>query len=315
MPVFSRSREPERARAGGLLGYGLWRPRAALRRGAGAGVRGAQHSVRAVWRTRRGRRVVIAAGGAVLVLLLAAAWGAKLASERPAWFERVRAASLDDNARRRAVAVENRAVTVMTTPRPAGERWSHELGEPEANAWLGHRLRGWFEREHPGAWPSDLAEVAVDFRSGEMVLGLRFTSERSGTAQATAVGVVEPVGAGRVVSVRVRPSIDEAGDVRVRVIGVGVNRLPLPAGSMTSALGRNMLPRDLEPELVEAIVTALSGAAIELDPTRAVDRDRAVTVHALSVEDEAVRVVCSTGPRGGSGDGEAGRSQAAGPAE
>lgn len=278
-PIFSRREHPVVSSA--KPSHGQSRPRPAF-----AAIGLAARVVRGLPPQRAKTRVLWGAGALALAFVV---WGLVLASDRPGWFDRARAQALGEQERRRAIAVENRAVTYLTTPRPAGEPWVHALAETEANAWLSHRLRAWFEREHPGSWPGDLADVAVDFRRGAIVLGLRFVD---GGASGSA-----PSEAGRVVSVHVLPWIDADGSVRVQVQGVQVNRLPLPAGRLASTVGRQALPSDLDPELLESIVTALSGAPLVMEPTRAVDRDRAVTVHELWIEDERLVVRCSTGPR------------------
>jgi hypothetical protein len=125
-----------------------------------------------------------------------------------------------------AERVENQVVSELSLARPAQETgpyrsggWTLEVTQAEANAWLATRLRLWVENRG-GRWPAQVEGVSVAFRPGRVLLGVKL-GEGYG---------------GRVVSGAASPEVREDGSVWLRVEGVSLGGLPVPANVVLERL-------------------------------------------------------------------------------
>lgn len=164
----------------------------------------------------------LAGAGAGTLLLVALA--ATLAGMRPAWWAPPDPRSAEVAARARTLEndVVNRAYA-----HAAGEPWTLDLDERAASAWLTARLPAWLASR---GQRSDAPPIQVLFDAGGVTLGARTPG----------------VDAGRVVSLRLRPWVDEAGRLRPGVVGAGVGRLNVP-GPLVGASARRVASRVGDP--------------------------------------------------------------------
>lgn len=170
----------------------------------------------ALVRLRRWQRRLVAAGLILAALCgVLAALAVALAASRPGWWRPL--APGDPAALVRARAVENGTVTLLTQAR-GDEPWTARLADADAAAWLACRLPEWaISQGRLGAWPPELAQVQVLFEEGTVLVSVEVRLRDGGR---------------RVLSARLRPTVDRAGTLWLTASSVGVGRLRLPAGLM-----------------------------------------------------------------------------------
>ncbi len=184
--------------------------------------RGPQGAIARRRRLPRRKSVLIGSGlflaGLITGGVIVAGW---LADQAPAWWEPVDASNPHTVAV--ADAVENGAVDLLSEVRPSVERtpglltseaWTVRLTPEEVNAWLAVRLPMWIRNQSDNfRWPSQVAQLQVDFRHDDIVLGVRAVAH----------------GTERYLWVTLDPTIDEDGALWLRATWVHVGRLALPA--------------------------------------------------------------------------------------
>jgi hypothetical protein len=255
----------------------------------------------------RRRSVFIGAGlflaGAITGGVIVAGW---LADQRPVWWEAIDAS----NPRTMAVAdaVENGAVDLLSRVRPSERRspglmtsepWTVKLTPEDANAWLAVRLPMWIRNQSESfRWPSQVAQLQVDFRDDDIVLGVRAQTH----------------GVERYLWVTLDPTIDESGALWLRATWVHVGRLSLPASwflpdslpAVTGGPGQppasadtlvtKNIPDDLRalPETGTLLAALNGGGPVAKNPTVRLADGRRVRILGLEAQDGALYVTCRT---------------------
>jgi hypothetical protein len=227
---------------------------------------------------------------ALLVALIAAAGALAwfMASREPAWWAR----TLVPDAPARATALENGSVSVFSTPRPPGERWTAAINEEDANAWLAARLPQWLAAQTPPLrWPAEVERVGVSFRDGGVLLG---AAVRQGKQS-------------QVLSLRLVPSVGADGELRVAATSFRVGRLALPPGLVLSATGRpnplgsailaeSDLPAGLRewPEADAVARALLEGLPLVKRPRFGLGDGRSVRLRGVEARDGRLLLTCTT---------------------
>jgi hypothetical protein len=234
--------------------------------------------------------------------VLVAGW---LADQRPRWWDSVDSA--DPGTIAVADAVENGAVDLLSQVRPSretapglltSEPWTVRLTPEDANAWLAVRMPKWVRNQSDNfRWPSQVAQLQVDFREDDIVLGVRAVTG----------------GGERYLWVTLAPTIDDDGALWLRATWVHVGRLSLPAawflpggggpnpgsggvdGSRPTLVTQN-IPDDIRslPQ-TDALLAALNGAGpVARNPTVRLADGRRVRIVGLEAQDGALLVTCRT---------------------
>lgn len=185
--------------------------------------------------------------GVLLAVILAVTTAFIAASGSPAWYDPpagMAAASAGES-------LENAVVTQLTLPRrDRGGEWSVSLSETDANAWLATRLGEWCR--HRGVkLPAGVEGVQVRFRDGSCTVGCTVV-----------VG-----GTRRFVAADVRAEVTNAGALRITTEGGRIGRLPVPIGSVVSALGGGRWTRILSgntPLVEDARISLEDGRTVRL---------------------------------------------------
>lgn len=230
----------------------------------------------------RRRRRLLGCGGVLLVLLLIVAailsGGYYQTTRNPAGWADATAplasadpASLDQTAQ----SLEHRALAVTDIRGRAP--WTFRLNWSEANIWLEQRLRPWAASQNIEV-PAAVGRVAAWTEDQTIVIGVE----------------VEAGDTRRVISLDVQTTLDDAGQVIVRLAGVRAGRLPLPADALLERLGLDDDPRfaDLAPYLEQATT------GIPLRPVHEIDPTRQVRITGITLDDEGVELTLVTEPRG-----------------
>lgn len=128
------------------------------------------------------------------------------------------------------------------------EPWAISITASEANAWLNTRLRPWLEsQDDEFAWPSDLAEIQVNFDHQTIQLGIR----------------LKRTGRDRLLSATVEPLVSTDGELWMPASWAYVGRLPIPARWVLDQSDRRLeklvADRVQEDETAQVIVGALKG--------------------------------------------------------
>lgn len=193
----------------------------------------------------------------------------RLASQPPEWWHPVDPANPEVD--RTARSVENAISDQMhrvrptppasagTTPDPAAPgagTWTLVLKEAEANAWLAARLEEWLLNRHERVvWPAAAGRPQVSFADGLVRLGFEVSAK--------------PGEKGRVITVSLAPTIDQAGAMWLRLDSLALGRFPLP-GSTVAEAGGQLIESRLPPEMKDnpdtaKFLGALSGKSPLMD--------------------------------------------------
>lgn len=251
----------------------------------------------------RRRSILIGSGlflaGVITGGVVVAGW---LADQRPRWWDPIDASNPSTVAA--ANAVENGAVDLLSLVRPSVERspgvltsepWTVRLTPEDANAWLAVRLPMWIRNQSDNfRWPSQVAQLQVDFRADDVVLGVRARSH----------------GVERYLWVSLDPTIDADGALWLRATWVHVGRLSLPASwflpdeeaapSGTSPAQPTLVTKNIPDDIralpeTEALLAALNGAGpVARNPAIRLADGRRVRIVGVAAEDGALYVTCRT---------------------
>ncbi len=171
-----------------------------------------------------------------------------------------------------ARALEDR-VTEHTSNIRGQEPWTMQLRIDEANTWLAQRLRPW-ARSLNQPIPPQVGRTAVWTKADRIYLGTEV--EINGVQQVISFGVV--------------PSINEAGQLVLKLGSVRAGKLPVPIQALIDRLGLRTDPRYAE--ALPYIEQAVEG--IVLEPAR-ID-SRQVRITAIDVGEEAITLTLITEP-------------------
>lgn len=246
-------------------------------------------------RLPRKRSLLIGCGlflaGVVTGGVLVAGW---LADQRPGWWEPIDATNPHTVAI--ADAVENGAVDLLSQVRPSVERtpgvltsdpWTVKLTPEDVNAWIAVRMPMWIRNQSEKfRWPSEVAQLQVDFREDDIVLGVRAQSH----------------GVERYLWVTLDPTIDEEGALWLKATWVHVGRLSLPAAwflpeeAVTTTSVTKNIPDDIRSlPATGTLLAALNGAGpVAKNPTVRLADGRRVRIVGVAAEDGALYVTCRT---------------------
>ncbi len=232
---------------------------------------------------RRPRRRWLRFGCAAVVLLLLIGLGVLgvgyyLSTRTPAGFAQATgsiAAVPAPQQQQTAQSLEKRTTSEITDRRPA-EAWTYRLDWAEANAWLAQRLRPWAaSRDMP--IPSQIGRAAVWTDEGRIALGVEVNAN--------------PVN--QVLSLGVETTLDEQGQLIIRLAHIRAGRLPLPADAVIERLGLKQHPQFAE--FAPFIEQATTG--IPLRPAQPIDPTRQVRITDLEVDDQGITLTLVTEPR------------------
>ncbi|MDX2130735.1 MAG: hypothetical protein SFY69_01625 [Planctomycetota bacterium] len=199
----------------------------------------------------------------------------------PAWWEQANPGAY---AGELGTQFENACVSQITAVRPAAaasapdapyrsEVWRVSLSERDLSAWASERLRPWLESNDPAfRWPDGLGGVRVDVRDGFIRIGA-------------------PVGDdAAIVTLDCEVFVDDAGGLRVRVVGARAGALPVPVGLALARAGA--MPADVadmlrgeRPLLPEAVIPADGARSVRLLGVRA--REGALEIEARTESNPA----------------------------
>lgn len=164
------------------------------------------------------------------------------------------------------------------------EPWGISIAAGEANAWLNTRLRPWLEsQDETFVWPSDLAEIQVEFDDASIQLGVR----------------LERPGRDRLLSARVEPLVSISGELWMPASWAYVGRLPIPARWVLDQSDRRLeklvADRVQEGDTAQAIVGALKGLEPATDePIIRLGDGRQVRLLGLRANRGRLDLVCRT---------------------
>lgn len=255
------------------------------RAGGAPGTPAVARTARLRRRVRRHHAIVAGGLGAVVAASACLLLGARLLETAPSWWA---PPSPDDpDVLESARGVENALATTVhrireLRPRGTGHAsapWTVRITTEQACAWLATRLPQWLtNRVRDFAWPDNLGPVQVFFLEDEIVFGVET--------------------GGRVVSVHVRPRLDEHGRLLAPASHAAVGRFPLPARWLLSWAdpdGRILTPSLAREPRVISVVRALAGEQPLLDePVVTLDDGRQVRLLALDVAPGVLDLTCQT---------------------
>jgi len=165
-------------------------------------------------------------------------------------------------------AVEDGLLSIITQPRPAGERWTMALDETSANAWLASRLPAWLASQ-PGisGLPPSVTGVQVAFLDGIIRITVAVGPAAPGA------GLNQPPPPTRYLSSDFAATIAAASTpapdttpanpatapaLYLELVGISIGRTPLPTGLVLSALNPASTAK-VTPSTSTRAVNALAG--------------------------------------------------------
>lgn len=230
-------------------------------------------------RTRRGKALRRALVAIVIAATLIGAWLWWGLHTPPAWFDvpDITEPAVTELADR----VELRVLEVATAERDPDTPWGVRITDEQVNAWLAAKLKPWLIHEGDVEWPAELGPPQMHFEPK----GINF-----------AVEVLEGNLAGRVVVLRLRPFIDEAGQLRLMLDRVALGRVGLPGNAVESLaeLLRDNLDEDLQQELAFAL--ELASGERPIDPSVALADDRILLLEDIRLGEGEAFLTCRTLP-------------------
>ncbi|MDX9911730.1 MAG: hypothetical protein RBS39_07865 [Phycisphaerales bacterium] len=166
----------------------------------------------------------------------------------------------------------------------SSELWSASISASDANAWLNVRLPKWLANEDETLrWPSELAEVQIDFGQGDVRLGARLVAG----------------GQDRIVWATFTPEIREDGALWLRARHVHLGRLSVPApwvlGEAEDLVNEYVPPEFRDHPESRRLFDALAGRVPIVDsPTLRLADGRRVRLVAMQALDGRLSVACRT---------------------
>ncbi len=259
-------------------------------------------------RASRGRRVAALAGVAALLGIGGAGWAFahRLTRAAPDWWRQVDAES--EQTRQRAEAFENAFAKELTRVRPpaapeaaavssaeepapaplVSEPWSVRIDPEYANAWLNTSMKdwavGWSETDSFDEWPKEIEQIQVAFRDGSMEVGIRYQSSRRDPTRT------------RVLTMGVKPWVDEEGHLWLEADSVGFGQLRLPAGLFLTDEQTRRLPRHVRelPEAQRLLRTLVGDRPATWNPVVELPDGREVRLLSVRVLDGQLELTCRT---------------------
>ena len=145
-------------------------------------------------------------------------------------------------------AVEDGLLSIITQPRPAGERWTMALDETSANAWLASRLPAWLASQ-PGisGLPPSVTGVQVAFLDGiiRITVAVGPPTPGAGSNQpppptrylsADFAATIAAASTPARDTTLANPATSPATALYLELVGISIGRTPLPTGLVLSAL-------------------------------------------------------------------------------
>lgn len=224
-------------------------------------------------RKRRTLRRALAASalvGLALTVLILAVLYFRLTAQPEWWTPEL---ANDAHAVELGEEAEKGMTRVLSREREAGEAWSVEVTQEQANAWLATRLERWANSQHAD-WPASVRGVRIRFREDAVTIGV----------------AIDTGGSARFASITLVPETSATGVTHLRAESakVGVQSVPLTA--VRSAIERFVPERAIPAQVMNAI----SEGVIALPESFALDEHRRVRVSAVEALDGRLRVVCAS---------------------
>lgn len=193
---------------------------------------------------------------------------------------------LPPDAAERAAALERGGARALSEPREGSQPWTIAISEPDANAWLTHRMKRWAENREIDAASlttadgKDIPPPRVHFDRGRIRLGVEIN--------------------GRVIGFSTVPAV-ESDALFCREPRFFMGRLELSAAqsaalasTLTARLGPGITNENRE--FVEAL---LEGSTPLFQPaTFPLDDGRTISVLRIVVEDDRLLFTCQTSKAG-----------------